>query len=391
MKVNIKQDNSTTYISIDGNITSANAGELQEALAGEPGSTEGVVIDIKELEYISSAGLRVILSLKKRCKNLPFSIINANEEVMSVFNVTGFAEIMNISQAKRQLSVESCEKIGAGACGEVFRLDDETIIKLYYPRVKKEEIEREKELSKKAFVMGVPTAISYDIVESDGRTGVVYELINSKTLGELIRENPDKLDEYIDMYADVCRQVHSIEASDPTLPSFKDINRADIPNITGLSDEELGILNEFLDMVPDRANCLHGDLNINNIMVQDGECCLIDMGEFSVGTPMFDISRILFSMHYAADKDSDFNDFYKLPKKTVDEILDKFLKRYFEADSLEKAKSKNPDVIWLYPLAWFRACTSLLKGTRWPEKKRELAKSLLRDKLIPFMNEQKGR
>ena len=391
MKADIKHEDSTTYISISGNITSSNANELQDAVASEPDGTENVIIDIKELEYISSAGLRVLLSLKKRCKTMPFSIINANEEVMNIFNVTGFAEIMNISQAKRQLSVESCEKIGAGACGEVYRLDEETIIKLYYPRVKKEEIEREKELSKKAFVMGVPTAISYDIVEADGRTGVVYELINSKTLGELIRENPDKIDEYIDMYADVCKQVHTIEATDTNLPSFKEINRADIPNITGLSDEELRYLNEFLDMVPDRLNCLHGDLNINNIMVQDGECCLIDMGEFSVGLPMFDISRIVFSMHYAADKDDDYNGFYKLPKKTVDEILDKFLKRYFEADSLEEAKKKNPDVIWLYPLAWFRACTSLLKGERWPEEKREFAKSLLRDKLVPFMNEQKGK
>ncbi len=390
MRTDIKHENSTTYINISGNITSANANELQDAVANEPDNTEGIVIDIKELEYISSAGLRVMLALKKRCKGMPFSLINANEEVMNIFNVTGFAEIMDISQAKRVLSVESCERIGAGACGEVYRLDDETIIKLYYPRVKKEEIEREKELSKKAFVMGVPTAISYDIVEADGRTGVVYELINSKTLGELIRENPDKVDEYIDMYADVCKQVHSIEATDTSLPSFKDINRADIPNITGLSDEELGILNEFLDMVPDRLNCLHGDLNINNIMVQDGECCLIDMGEFSVGSPMFDISRILFSMHYAADNEADYNDFYKLPRKTVDELLDKFLKRYFEASSLEEAKKKNPDAIWLYPLAWFRACTSLLKGERWPEKKRELAKSLLRDKLVPFMNEQKG-
>lgn len=123
--------------------------------------------------------------------------------------------------------MEGCDRIGAGACGEVFRLDDETIIKLYYPRVKKEEIEREKMLAKKAFVMGVPTAISYDIVEADGRTGVVYELIKSKTLGELIREDESRLEEYVAMYAEVCRTIHGIEAEPGELPNFKDLNRED--------------------------------------------------------------------------------------------------------------------------------------------------------------------
>lgn len=48
--------------------------------------------------------------------------------------------------------------------------------------------------------------LSYDIVECDGRTGVMYELIKSKTLGELMREDEENLDKYIDMYVDVCKK-----------------------------------------------------------------------------------------------------------------------------------------------------------------------------------------
>lgn len=390
METNIRHDGQLSVVELTGSINSGNAHEFEDALSGEPSSEEGVIIDAGGLEYISSAGLRVLLAAKKRCKGKIFRVVNVNDEVMNVFDVTGFSEIMDISRAVRQLSVEGCDRIGAGACGEVFRLDDETIIKLYYPRVKKEEIEQEKALAKKAFVMGVPTAISYDIVEADGRTGVVYELIKSKTIGELIRGDEDHLEEYVDMYAAVCRQIHGIEAEPGQLPSFKDINRSDIPNVTGITEEERAYLHRFLDLIPDRMNCLHGDLNINNIMVQNGECCLIDMGEFSTGTPMFDLSRILFSMEFAGAAKGEFNSFYKLPQDIVTHILHLFLEKYFGCP-LAEAEKTYPDAAWLYPLAWFRCCTSLLKGDRWGEEKRAMALDILRTQLIPFVDAQCGK
>ena len=390
METNIRHDGQLSVVELTGSINSGNAHEFEDALSGEPSSEEGVIIDAGGLEYISSAGLRVLLAAKKRCKGKTFRVVNVNDEVMNVFDVTGFSEIMDISRAVRQLSVEGCDRIGAGACGEVFRLDDETIIKLYYPRVKKEEIEQEKALAKKAFVMGVPTAISYDIVEADGRTGVVYELIKSKTIGELIRGDEGHLEEYVDMYAAVCRQIHGIEAEPGQLPSFKDINRSDIPNVTGITEEERAYLHRFLDLVPDRMNCLHGDLNINNIMVQNGECCLIDMGEFSTGTPMFDLSRILFSMEFAGAAKGEFNSFYKLPQDIVTHILHLFLEKYFGCP-LAEAEKTYPDAAWLYPLAWFRCCTSLLKGDRWGEEKRAMALDILRTQLIPFVDAQCGK
>ena len=390
METNIRHDGQLSVVELTGSINSGNAHEFEDALSGEPTSEEGVIIDAGGLEYISSAGLRVLLAAKKRCKGKIFRVVNVNDEVMNVFDVTGFSEIMDISRAVRQLSVEGCDRIGAGACGEVFRLDDETIIKLYYPRVKKEEIEQEKALAKKAFVMGVPTAISYDIVEADGRTGVVYELIKSKTIGELIRGDEGHLEKYVDMYAAVCRQIHGIEAEPGQLPSFKDINRSDIPNVTGITEEERAYLHRFLDLIPDRMNCLHGDLNINNIMVQNGECCLIDMGEFSTGTPMFDLSRILFSMEFAGAAKGEFNSFYKLPQDIVTHILHLFLEKYFGCP-LAEAEKTYPDAAWLYPLAWFRCCTSLLKGDRWGEEKRAMALDILRTQLIPFVDAQCGK
>lgn len=389
MQVSVEKGGSEAVVFVQGSVNSANAAEFGEKVAALPGESASIVLDITDLDYISSAGLRVILSLKKRCQSKPFRIVGANAEVMDVFDMTGFSEIMQVEPACRKISVDGCEIIGRGACGECYRIDDETIIKLYYDNADASFIEHEKALAKKAFVMGIPTAISYDIVEANGRKGVVYELIKSKTLAELIRADRSKTDEYVAMYADICKKVCSIRTDDPQIPSFKQNNRQDIANITGITDEERNYLYRFIDLVPEGDNCVHGDLNINNIMVQDGECCLIDMGELSTGMPMFDVSRIVFSMVYANTEPGTYNGFYKMPSDEVAEIFQKFFRAYFGYDTVEEAEKANPLVKWLYPLAWFRCCTSMLKGTRWGEENRKKALNILREKLIPFVDSQK--
>ena len=329
MQIRTEVKNNLTYVYIDGIINSTNANEFSDKIKDEPKGTDGLVLDCEKLEYISSAGLRVILSAKKRCGDKTFKVINVNSEVMEVFKVTGFDEIMDITQTNKKISVEDCDIIGRGSCGECYRIDDETIIKLYYGNTDISVIEHEKALSKKAFVMGIPTAISYDIVEADGRIGVVYELIKSKTLAELMRTDPDNLDKYIKMYADICKSIHAIHTDDPDIPSFKDLNKEGIKLVTGITDEERDLLNKFVDMIPDGNSCIHGDLNVNNIMVQDGECCLIDMGEFGKGIPMFDISRIVFSMECLNTKPNEFNAFYKMSSEMVTYIFKGFLKEYY--------------------------------------------------------------
>jgi len=380
MEIKINKDNNILTIEISGHVDSSNINEVDAVIANESCTEDEIYIDAKELEYISSAGLRTILSLKKKCKNKPFAVINVNSAVKEIFDVTGFSDIMEIKGATKQVNVNGLKVIGRGACGECFRIDDETIVKLYFPRVKNEEIMREKELSKKAFVMGVPTAISYDIVESDGRLGVVYELINSKTITEMIKEGKQDLNSIMNMYVKMCKDIHVIQVEDPSIPSFKEINRIDIGTITGITDEERQLLHKFLDMVPEDKAFNHGDLNPNNIMVQNNEPCLIDMGEIGYGTPLFDISRIMFSMKFFNPKEG-MNTFFNLPRDEVDKLFNMFMEKYF--GNADVSKIDYPNIEWLYPLAWFRCIASWMKNDR--QEKRKEAEDLLRNHLIPFI------
>lgn len=374
-------------INMEGVLNSSNAQQASEKVENEPSAgVSSILIDIKKLDYISSAGLRIILSLKKKAKAMPFKIINANNDVMKVFDDTGFSSIMDIEAALRQVSIEGCKMIGHGACGEVYRLDDEQIIKLYYPHISDETIEQEKALAKKAFTLDIPTAISFDIVECDGRKGVIYELIKSKTVTELIRDDLEHMDKYVHLYADTCKKIHSIDGSKSDLPKFKTQNREDIARITDITEDEKALLYRFIDLVPEGSTCIHGDLNPNNIMFSNGECCLIDMGEFSTGIKEWDISRILFSLKYG-NMFNDFNSFYKLSHDDVDKILTLFLDEYYGMHDLDKISNLDDNSKFLMPLTWFRCICSMCKGDRWAPEFKNLGQELLHDHLIPFIKE----
>lgn len=388
MEVIKRYDNQILTIELIGNLNSVTAPNVEQELINDPrDDTNEIIINVQKLDYISSAGLRIILGLKKRAKQRKFKIINANNDVMKVFEDTGFADMMDISRALRQISVDGLDIIGAGACGECYRIDDETIIKLYYGKTDLAYIEKEKELAKKAFILGIPTAISYDIVECGDRKGVVYELVKSKTITELIREDLANIDKYIKIYTDTCIKVHKTSGASYDLPSFKDEERQKIEAIIGLKPEEKILLNKFLDMIPDDDKCIHGDLNPNNIMVEHGEGCLIDMGEFSIGSPLFDLSRIIFSFDYARP-DGDYNSFYKLPNSVVLYIRNKFLDNYFGTHDDAEIIKKYEYAKFIHPLAWFRVATTILiKPDKWPSDKVEMAKDLVHNRLMKFIKD----
>ena len=96
MTIEIKK-NQETIIEIAGRLDTITAPALDKTINEEIGDTENIVLDLKGLEYISSAGLRVLLGAQKKMqKNGSMKLINVCEEVMEVFEMTGFADILVI-------------------------------------------------------------------------------------------------------------------------------------------------------------------------------------------------------------------------------------------------------------------------------------------------------
>ena len=97
MTIEIKRNAEETIIELVGRLDTTTAPALDKAISSDIEGTKKLVIDFKSLEYISSAGLRVLLGAQKKMQKIgSMMVINVCEEVMEVFEMTGFADILTI-------------------------------------------------------------------------------------------------------------------------------------------------------------------------------------------------------------------------------------------------------------------------------------------------------
>ena len=97
MTIEIKKKQEETVIEIVGRLDTITAPALDKTINEDIGDTKNLILDVKGMEYISSAGLRVLLAAQKKMqKNGSMKVINVCEEVMEVFEMTGFADILTI-------------------------------------------------------------------------------------------------------------------------------------------------------------------------------------------------------------------------------------------------------------------------------------------------------
>jgi anti-sigma B factor antagonist len=97
MTIEIKRNAEETTIELAGRLDTTTAPALDKTINGDVEGTKNLVLDFKKLEYISSAGLRVLLGAEKKMQKIgSMKVINVCEEVMEVFEMTGFADILTI-------------------------------------------------------------------------------------------------------------------------------------------------------------------------------------------------------------------------------------------------------------------------------------------------------
>ena len=97
MTIEIKKNVEATTIEIVGRLDTITAPALDKTINEDIGDTKNLILDVKGMEYISSAGLRVLLGAQKKMQKIgSMKVVNVCEEVMEVFEMTGFADILEI-------------------------------------------------------------------------------------------------------------------------------------------------------------------------------------------------------------------------------------------------------------------------------------------------------
>lgn len=331
LKANFSEEILTIYL--EGAIDSTTAPEAEKQLMEiyQEHTAKAVVLDAEALRYISSSGLRVLLKLRKMEQNL--ELINASPEVYDILEMTGFTELFPVTQVYRTINLEDCQLLGAGGHGKVLRLNADTIVKLYYAGDTIEDIKREQDYAKKAFVMGIPTAIPFDVVKCDGLYGLVFELVNADIVSNYLNDHPDQLEDIAKKYAQTIKQLHETPVAAGALSSTRELYHSRIEGLRAyMTDEEVDMLHRIHGAIPEGNTVVHGDFHPKNVMIQNGELVLIDMADLTTGHPLYDLGSMALSHHLPPDYR--LEDITGMKAEMVRKLWQLFLANYLGTDDL---------------------------------------------------------
>ena len=292
-------------------------------------SYDEIVLDAQGMKYISSAGLRVVLGLKKKFDKV--CVINTSISVYDIFEMTGFTNIVTVEKALRQVSVDGCKIIGKGAHGTVYSTAPDTIVKVYELGSSLEDINRERELSKKAFVLGLPTAIALDTVKVGEQYGTVFELLNAESCVNYVKQSQKNLDDFADKAVEVLKKMHTTVCDDPSLPDMKKSHLKYVDNIRiFLSDQEYLKLKKFIEDIPEAKTLIHGDFHLKNQLLVGNDLMLIDMDTLCTGNPIFEMASVCNSyFEFGEIRRAAIEDFLGISLETANYLWKTISRKYY--------------------------------------------------------------
>lgn len=232
----------------------------------------------------------------------------------------------------RKLSLDNARLIGTGYNGSVYQLDEDKIVKVLHGEgASFAEAAREAALSKKAYFSGVPTSISYDVAEVDGKPALVYEFFNCRNLKDTIQNEPENFELYVRKYADLLRLLHSTDAGNLNIPDCREEEKKRLSWLHGrLTEEEYRKFSEMLDGIPYSHTFIHGDCHGKNVKVYQGELYFIDLDTLSFGNPIYEFAGYYVSAigFYEVNEEGQ-TAFMKMSKELSSRIFYRMLDYYY--------------------------------------------------------------
>ena len=299
-------------IYLGGRIDTDNAEQISAELTRIRGENPNgsVSLDAQALQYISSAGLRSLLKFRK--KEAEVYIVNVSPEIYEILDVTGFRRLFQVEKALRVIRPEDCEVIGQSGRGSICRIDRDTIVRVYDETVSLDAIRREQKNDHTALLLGIPAAISYDMVKyGDSQYGIVYEMADAGTLSEALLKHPEKREEYAGKYARFVKEYQDIHVGQEEAESLRRLlhERTERQEY-GYTPEETAFLHKMIDLMPETDTLIHGELFPENIMVQENELLLLVMPAVVTGAPAAEAALICHELSRHPEYGPAFSDIF---------------------------------------------------------------------------------
>lgn len=278
----------------------------------------------------------------------------------------------------KEISLEGCKQIGSGAKGDVYRYNDELIVKVYNDKNTFKEVETEIAQSRKAFIMGIPTAISFGVVAIGSKYGAMFELLNCSDISQYIADDPDRVDYYAKIMADLAHTIHDIEADDTTgFGDGFDLLRSHIyPGIGRRNPEMADRILAMINAIPDTNHIVHGDFHTGNVFLQDDEPMLIDMDRLAVGPPIIDISGLyMFYVGFGEKDPTVVENYMGFSYDTAQKFFRYFLEYYLDTKDEDRIQEVTDKAALL---CYARLVRRIMKKPRLSEEEDAEAERLVR-------------
>ena len=235
----------------------------------------------------------------------------------------------------KTIDLKDYELSGGGKLGESYIRKDnpDILLKLYSTQLEKMGLD-EYERACKVFNIGLPCPEPGETVRTtDGRIGIQFKRIHGKlSYARALSYHPELLEQYAVEFAELSKKLHSTVPPAGLFPTIKEQYTDYIKDNPYLTDDErIGII-RYISTLPDADTAVHGDLHIGNVIFDEsGRKYLIDLSEFSTGSPMFDMGIIYLQCCFIPDEME--MELYHITKDISTKFWDLFVKAYYGADT----------------------------------------------------------
>lgn len=164
------------------------------------------------------------------------------------------------------------------------------LAKLFNPGFEADRAEAEFLTSRAVYEMGIPTPEPFRLVTDGERFGAEYELIPDKrSFARILSQEPERLQEISLSFAREAVKLHSTKADTTRIRSYRQVMQRFFQEKDMVPEEYKERALRFLESVPETQTCVHGDLQIGNIITDGKRTLWIDVGEFGYGAPEWDL------------------------------------------------------------------------------------------------------
>lgn len=302
-----------------------------------------VILDFSAVTGIRFAALRRLMNARRNGRR--FSIINASDEVLERFVDSGVSAFIDISRKPRKLDISQYEEFGASFLSKAYNsADGDAMIKVYGANVPAALVAQEKAVARAVMLFGLPTPLVGTIYADGDKTALDFERIEGKrSFSRIIAEEPERTLEMTSRFAKMCKQLHATQCDTAIFSDRKLVHRQAVLACPGLTDGERERILRFVDGIPDKTTCLHGDLQMSNVITTpEGEDLWIDLSDFGYGHPMLDIAMWYFLTKLNTEERAQH--LFHLGLAELARVWDLFVEEYADARSPEQKRAFEQEV-----------------------------------------------